>query len=123
MRTSPFVWSGRVLSGVVVAFLGLDAALKLAGRADLLQAGIAVDAPPALLGGALLVATTLYALPRTAVWGALALSLALGGSAASQAAAGDPAQLLFAVYVAVLMWIGLILRKPGFGPILLRAVR
>jgi len=123
MKTSPFVWSGRVLSGVVVAFLGVDAALKLAGRPDLLQAGITLEAPPALLGSALLTAALLYALPRTALWGAIALSLALGGSISAQAAVGDPSRLLFAVYVAVLMWIGLILRKPGLGPILLRAVR
>ena len=123
MKTPPFVWSGRVLSGVVAAFLGLDAALKLAGRPDLLQAGIALEAPPILLGAALLGATLLYALPRTAVLGTLALSLALSGSIAAQASAGDASRLLFAVYVAVLMWIGLILRKPGHGPILLRAVR
>jgi len=123
MTTSPFVWSGRVLSGVVAAFLGLDAALKLAGRPDLLQAGIAVEAPPTLLGSALLLATLLYALPRTALIGALALSVALGGSIMAQAAAGDASRILFAVYVAVLMWIGLTLRKPGLGPIVLRAIR
>lgn len=123
MTTSPFVWSGRVLSGVVAAFLGLDATLKLAGRPDLLQAGIAVEAPPALLGSALLAATLLYALPRTALIGALALTVALGASIAAQAAAGDASRLLFAVYVAVLMWIGLTLRRPGLGPIVLRAIR
>lgn len=123
MRTSPFVWSGRVLSGVVAVFLGLDAALKLAGRPDLLQAGIVLDAPPALLGAGLLAATALYALPRTAFWGAMLLSAALSGSVVVQAAAGDSSRLLFAVYVAILMWIGLVLRKPGIGPILLRAVR
>ena len=123
MRTSPFIWTGRVLSGVIAAFLGLDAALKLAGRPDLLQAGIALDAPPMFLGSAVLVATILYALPRTAFWGAAALSLALSGSITAHAAAGDPSRLLFAVYVAVLMWIGLILRKPGLGPVLMRVVR
>lgn len=123
MRPSPFVWSGRVLSGVVAGFFGLDAVLKLAGRPDLLQAGIALDAPPAFPGSALLAATVLYAPPRTALWGAMLLSVALSGSIAVQAAAGDPSRLLFAVYVAILMWIGLILRKPGLGPILLRAVR
>ena len=123
MRTSPFVWSGRVLSGVVAGFLALDAALKLAGWPDLLQAGIVLDAPPAFLGSALLAATVLYALPRTAFWGAGLLSVALSGSIAAQAAAGDPSRLLFAVYVAILMWIGLVLRKPGLGPVLLRAVR
>lgn len=123
MTTSPFVWSGRVLSGVVAAFLGLDAALKLAGRPDLLQAGIAVEAPPPLLGSALLAATLLYVLPRTALVGALALTLALGGSIAVQAAAGDASRLLFAVYVMALMWIGLTLRRPGLGPLMLRAIR
>ena len=123
MKTSPFVWCGRGLSGGVVAFLGLDAALKLAGRPDLLQAGIALEAPPALLGGALLVGTLLYALPRTALIGALALSAALGGSIAAHAGAGDASRLLFAAYVAGLMWIGLALRKPGLAPVLLRAIR
>jgi len=123
MRTSPFVWSGRVLSGVVAAFLALDAALKLAGRPDLLEAGIALEAPPALAGAGLLAATALYALPRTALWGAVLLSGALSGSIMVQAAAGDPSRLLFAVYVVILMWMGLVLRKPGFGPILMRVVR
>ena len=106
-----------------MAFLGLVAALKLAGRPDLLQAGIALEAPPALLGGALLVGTLLYALPRTALIGALALSAALGGSIAAHAGVGDASRLLFAVYVAGLMWIGLALRKPGLVPVLLRAIR
>jgi hypothetical protein len=123
MKTSPFVWCGRVLSGVVAAFLGLDATLKLAGRPDLLQAGIALEAPPTLLGFGLLAATTLYVLPRTALLGAVALSLALGGSIAVQAVAGDASRLLFAVYVTVLMWIGLTLRKPNLGPLMLRAIR
>ena len=123
MRPSPFVWSGRVLSGAVAAFLALDAALKLAGRPDLLQAGIAMDAPAPLLGAGLMAAVLLYALPRTAVFGATALSVALGGSVAFHAASGDPDRLLFAVYVMLLMWIGLILRKPGLGPHLLRAIR
>lgn len=123
MTPSPFVWTGRVLSGVVAGFLAFDAALKLAGRPDLLQAGIALEAPPALLGGGLLVAVLLYALPRTAIIGALALSVALVGSIAAQAAAGDASRLLFAVYVTALMWIGLTLRKPGLGPVVLRAIR
>ena len=123
MTTSPFVWAGRVLSGAVAAFLALDATLKLGGLSDLLQAGIALDAPPALLGAGLMAAILAYALPRTAILGALALSGALGGSIAFHAASGDPDRLLFAAYVTLLMWIGLILRKPGFGPQLMRAIR
>ena len=120
MKTSPFVWCGRGLSGGVVAFLGLDAALKLAGRPDLLQAGIALEAPPALLGGALLVGTLLYALPRTALIGAALLTAALALSSAGQA---DPSRLLFGAYVALLLWAGLFLRKPGLGQPVLRVIR
>ena len=38
MKTSPFVWSGRILSGLVVSFVADDALLKLSGRPDLLRA-------------------------------------------------------------------------------------
>ena len=120
MTTSPFVWSGRVLSGVVVAFVGLDAALKLAGQPDLLQAGIALEAPSALLGSALLVATLLYALPRTALIGAVLVTGALALSSAGQT---DPSRLLFGAYVALLLWVGLLLRKPGLGRPVLRVIR
>jgi hypothetical protein len=120
MKTSPFIWSGRVLSGVVVAFVGLDAALKLSGRPDFLQAGLALEAPPALLGSALLFATLLYALPRTALVGAGLLTAAIALSSAGQT---DPSRLLFGAYVALLLWAGLFLRKPGLGQPVLRAIR
>ena len=120
MKTSPFIWCGRVLSAVVVAFVALDAALKLAGRPDLLQAGIAMEAPPALLGSALLAAAVLHALPRTALLGAVLLTTALALSGAGQT---DPSRLLFDAYVALLLWTGLFLRKPGLGQPVLRIIR
>lgn len=120
MTASPFVWCGRVLSGLVTAFVAADAALKLGGRPDLLQAGIQLPAPPALLGAGLLVAAGLYALPRTALAGAVALSVVLAVSAAGQA---DASRLLFGVYVTLLLWAGLFLRKPGLGQPVMRLMR
>ena len=43
MRTSPFVWSGRVLSGVVATFLGLDAGRELADDRLEVVAAVAVQ--------------------------------------------------------------------------------
>jgi len=120
MRPSPFVWSGRILSGLVVSFVAADALLKLSGRPDLLRAGIEVAAPPALLGAALLTAAVLYALPRTALVGAALLTAALVLSSAGQT---DPSRLLFGAYVALLLWAGLLLRKPGLGQPVLRVIR
>jgi hypothetical protein len=120
MTPSPFVWCGRVLSGLVTGFVAADALLKLAGRPDLLQAGIEVAAPPALLGWGLLAAAALYALPRTAVAGAALLTAALALSGAGQT---DPSRLLFGVYVALLLWAGLLLRKPALGQPVLRVIR
>jgi len=120
MTASPFVWSGRVLSGLVVGFVAADALLKLTGRPDLLRAGIEVAAPPVLLGAGLLVAAVLYALPRTALIGAVLLTTALALSSAGQT---DPSRLLFGVYLALLLWAGLFLRKPGLGQPVLRVIR
>jgi len=120
MKTSPFVWSGRLLSGLVVSFVAADALLKLTGRPDLLRAGIEVAAPPALLGAALLIAAILYAVPRTALLGAVLLTAALALSSAGQT---DASRLLFGAYVALLLWAGLFLRKPGLGQPVLRVIR
>lgn len=120
MTASPFVWCGRVLSGLVTGFVAVDAALKLAGRPDLLQAGIQPPTPPALLGAGLLVAAGLYVLPRTALAGAVALTVMLAVSAAGQA---DASRLLFGAYVALLLWAGLFLRKPGLSQPVLRLIR
>lgn len=120
MKTSPFVWSGRVLSGLVVGFVAADGLLKLTGRPDLLRAGIEVAAPPALLGSALLIAALLHALPRTALLGAVLVTAALALSSAGQT---DPSRLLFGAYVTLLLWAGLFLRKPGLGQPVLRVIR
>jgi hypothetical protein len=120
MTASPFVWAGRALSGLITAFVAADALFKLAGRPDLLQAGIDVAAPPAALGASLLVAALLHALPRTALIGTILLTGALIASAAGQA---DPSRQLFAAYVVLLMWAGLVLRKPGLGQPVLRVIR
>lgn len=115
---------GLVLSGLVLVFFLVDALGKLlevpqvlAGSQDLGYA-VGTVVPIGLL---LLVGAVLYALPRTAVLGAIYLTGFLGGAVAAHLRIGSPVltHILFGVYVAVLMWAGLVLRRPALLGVLL----
>lgn len=125
MTASPFLLVGRALSGLVIVFTATDAMLKLIGRPDVLQAGLDPALPLAgpLVGAALLLATLLYALPRTAPIGALLLGAGFAASIAGQIRSGDPdpSRLLFDLYVGLLMGVGLLLRRPALRHFLLGA--
>ncbi len=111
-------WAGWVLSGLAVAFLLLDATMKL------LAMPIAVETSGALgfsgaamtrgVGALLLVCTLLYVAPRTAVLGAILLTGFLGGAVATHVRVGSPlfTHVLFGVYLGVIVWGGLYLRDP-----------
>jgi hypothetical protein len=73
------------------------------------------------IGVLLLVGAVLYALPRSAVLGAIYLTAFLGGAVAAHVRIGSPlfTHILFGVYVAVLMWAGLVLRRPALLGMLL----
>src|SRR6185369_2279715 len=73
------------------------------------------------LGMLLLVGTILYALPRTALLGAIYLTSFLAGAVASHYRNGSPmgTHVLFGVYLAAVMWAGLALRDPQLAAALL----
>jgi len=107
---------GWVLSGLMIAFLVMDAAMKLLALPVVLETqaplGFVGAATARGLGVLLLACTLLYALPRTAVLGAILLTGYLGGAVATHVRVGDPlfSHVLFGVYVGVLLWLGLYLR-------------
>lgn len=110
---------GLALSGLVVAFLLLDGAIKLVPLRPvtdtLAQLGWPNDAATARgLGALLLGIAALYAHPRTAPLGAVLLTGYLGGAVATHARIGSPlfSHTLFGVYVGALAWTGLWLRDP-----------
>ncbi|MBX9651147.1 MAG: DoxX family protein [Xanthobacteraceae bacterium] len=112
------IWSGRVLSGLVVALLTLDGAIKLVPLSvvtdTMAQLGWQSDVATArLLGTLTLGATLLYALPRTAVLGAILLTAYLGGAVATHVRIGSPlfSHVLFGVYLGAMLWGGLWLRN------------
>jgi hypothetical protein len=67
-----------------------------------------------LIGAIELAGTLLYAVPRTAVLGAVILMGLLGGAMATQLRIENPlfSHILFSFYLGLLMWGGLWLRDP-----------
>jgi hypothetical protein len=110
--------TGWVISGLVIAFMLMDAIMKLLALPVVLEAGSALGLPGVDmargLGILLLLCTVLYAAPRTSVLGAVLATGYLGGAVATHVRIGTPlfSHILFGVYVGVLMWAGLYLRYP-----------
>ena len=116
--SSKALWTGRILSGLVVLFLLVDAGFKLIKPlpAPAVQAFGQLGYPVGLAGGIgilLLACVALSAVPRTSVLGAILLTGYLGGAVASHVRVGDPwfSHALFPVYVGLLVWGGLYLRE------------
>ena len=119
-RDAPTAWStwtGRIVSGLVVAFLLVDGAIKLVPIAvvteTMAQLGWpASDTLARVLGVLTVAGTILYALPRTSVLGAILLTGYLGGAIATHVRVGSPlfSHTLFGVYLGLLVWGGLYLR-------------
>ena len=120
------VWIGWGLCGLVIAFLLLDAVMKVIAPSFVLEAGRSIGFPGVAmnrgLGLLLLACTLIYIVPRTSVLGAILVTAYLGGAVATHVRLGQPlfSHVLFGVYVGVLMWGGLALRSPALLAILLR---
>jgi hypothetical protein len=104
---------------VAVLFFILDATGKLLRVEPVLKGTIELGWPVSAvvpLGLLLLAGATLYAIPRTAIIGAIYLTGFLGGAIATHYRIGSPlmTHIFFGVYVAAIMWAGVVLRYPGF---------
>jgi hypothetical protein len=108
-------WSGRVLTGIPVAFMLFDAAIKFSHVPEVAEASLLLGWPTYLnpvLGLIILGCLALYLWPRTAALGATLFTGYLGGAVAIHLRVGDPlaSHVLFPVYVGTLFWAGLALR-------------
>ena len=104
-----------MLSGLVSLFLLFDATIKILKAPAAVQGTMALGYPESTLVGiglACLTCVILYAIPQTAVFGAILLTGYLGGAVASNVRLLHPwlSFTLAPVYVAILMWGGLYLR-------------
>jgi hypothetical protein len=113
-------WVGRtgvVISALVTAFLVFDAAGKLAGIPQVKEGTHDLGFPTSqalVIGVVLAICVAVYAIPRTAVLGALGITAYLGGAVTANMRVEAPlfSHTLFAVYLGVLMWVGLAMRRP-----------
>jgi DoxX-like family len=123
------IWTGRVLSGIAIAFLLFDGIIKFfldKLPPEALEANAALQWPMekmTTVGTILLICTLLYAVPRTTLLGAVLLTGYLGGAIASHVRVSNPliTHTLFPVYVAVFIWLGFYLRNPEFRRIALNS--
>ncbi|MBV1690061.1 DoxX family protein [Novosphingobium sp. G106] len=117
--------AGWVMSGLLIAFLVMDAGMKLVPLQVVIETTAGLGYPTSLgmvrgLGILTLTCTALYAWPRTAVLGAILLTGYLGGAVATHVRIGSPlfSHVLFGVYLGLLAWGGLYLRDPRIRALL-----
>jgi DoxX-like family len=115
--SKPALWTGRVLSGLVIVFLLFDGAIKLVPWPVVTEAmdriGYGSSETLARSLGIITVAcTVLYAIPPTSILGAILLTGYLGGAMASHLRIGSPlfSHILFGFYLGLMLWGGLWLR-------------
>jgi len=113
-RTSASVWTGRVITTLIVLFCAFDGIMKVIKEPHVLAASAELGYPPGsivAIGALLLACTLVYAVPRTAPLGAILLTGYLGGAVASNIRISHPLfECIFPVIFGVLVWAGLLLR-------------
>lgn len=107
--------AGWALSGIALLFLSFDSLIKLVRAAPAVEGTAQLGYPTSVvfgLGLVQLLCVVAYAIPRTAVVGAVLLTGYLGGAIATHVRMGNPlfTHVLFPIYVAVFVWGGLYLR-------------
>jgi hypothetical protein len=116
------------LSALATLFFVFDATGKLLQVDPVLKGTLELGWPVSAvvpMGLLLLIGAVLYAVPRTAVVGAIYLTGFLGGAIASHYRIGSPlfSHVLFGVYVAAIMWAGVVLRFPAVLSVILEPAR
>lgn len=113
------LWTGRVLSGITIAFLAFSGGIKLAGHPSVPETMGQLGWPTSYassvwIGVMELAFALLYAVPRTAVLGLVLITALLGGAVATHVRVGSPlfSHILFGVYLGLFAWGGLWLREP-----------
>lgn len=116
------LWTGRVLSGLVVLFMLFDSVTKILKAQQVIDATMRIGFPLSTIvpiGVVLLVCNILYVLPRTSILGAILLTGHLGGAIAANVRAASPVfNTAFPAVFGVLVWLGLYLREPRLRALL-----
>jgi hypothetical protein len=127
-RPSTAWWVGAIVTALVVAFLVFDAAVKFTANSAVVSAFAELGYPlslAAVIATLEIVCLVVYLVPRTSLLGALLWTGYLGGAISTHLRVGSPlfSHTLFPIYVAVLIWGGLVLRDADLRVFLLRRVQ
>ncbi len=109
------LWAGRIIAGLIAAFLVFDAVIHLLKPAPVADSFAKLGFPIRFaipLAIVELICVLMYAIPRTSILGAILLTGYLGGAIAIQMPTGNPffGEVLFPAYVGVFLWGGIYLR-------------
>jgi hypothetical protein len=117
------MWAGRIMSAVVVIALAADGAIQLFAPAQiastLQETGFAMDLTR-VVGPIVLACAILYAVPATAVLGAILVTGFLGGAISAHVRIGElgsPPELI-SLLLGALTWGGLYARDPRVRAVL-----
>jgi len=109
------LWTGYVLTGLVVAFLVFDIAVKLIRSPFAVEPTVQLGyhaEQVVVIGLIELVCLVLCLFPRTAVLGTILMTGYFGGAVATNMRASTPTfNQVFPVVMGALLWIGLMLRE------------
>ncbi|HEY4923118.1 MAG TPA: DoxX family protein [Roseiarcus sp.] len=117
------LWAGRAMSALVVIALAADGAIQLSAPAQianmLQETGFAIDLTR-VVGPIILACAVLYAIPATAVLGAILVTGFLGGAICAHVRIGElgsPPEII-SLLLGAMTWGGLYLRDPRIRAIL-----
>jgi hypothetical protein len=114
---------GIVITGLATLFLAFDGATKVIRLAPVVEASEKLGLPSNSVvgvGTVLLACTAIYAVPKTAILGAILLTGYLGGAVAVHVCARSGAfPVGFSIAFGLLIWLGLVLRYPQLGRLIL----
>ena len=119
MPSPRLVWTGRVVSSLGALPFVPSAAMKLLRHPEVAKGMAHLQLPESMilqLGILELLCVVVYAVPRTAVLGAILLTGYLGGAMLTHLRIGEPVYMH--VVLGVLVWLGLFLREPRLRELL-----
>ncbi len=105
------LWTGRIISLLVVVMMLFSGVMKLMKPEELVTEFSRLELKESLaiaLGILEITCTLIYALPQTSVFGAILLTGYFGGAILTHVRIGDP--FVFPIIGGVLVWLGLFLR-------------
>ena len=106
------LWTGRIINILCLLFLAFDAVMKIIKESHSIEGSAKLGWPVHLvqpLGIVLLICTIIFAIPRTAILGAILITAYLGGAVAIMVRVEEP--FFFPVIFGILIWVGLYLRN------------